>query len=156
MPDVNTEEKEVKLEKLSECALIQVWGMHVEFRCYIDLMSPKCKMKKVYIYFLYIVIRLSHLGLDKKSNSKWNVDHWCDISKNFGIRASENFLFHESHEKSGKYYKNQLFRALEINQNLGAIQGTFSQEKGLNLVRTTSLWHFKVPCVLFCHSSSLV
>jgi len=81
MPGVNIEEKEIKLEKLSEmCTYPSIRNVCQTKVLHFVLNSPKCKLKKllklyfkenehksasnsnkICMYFLYIVIRLSHL-----------------------------------------------------------------------------------------------
>lgn len=68
-------------------------------------------------------------AVNKRDTAPILIDPQRDVSKNCGVRASENFLLHKSHEKTDKHCQNQLSRTLEINQSLGAIQGTFIQEK---------------------------
>ena len=81
MPGVNIEEKEIKLEKLSEmCTYPSIRNVCQTKVLHFVLNSPECKLKKllqlyfkenehksasnsnkICMYFLYIVIRLSHL-----------------------------------------------------------------------------------------------
>lgn len=84
MPGVNIEEKEIKLEKLSEiCTYPSIRNVCQTKVLHSVWNSPKCKLKKllklyfkenehksasnsnkICMYFLYIVFRLSHLRVD--------------------------------------------------------------------------------------------
>ena len=55
-----------------------------------------------------------------------------------GVKISKNSLFHKSKENIGNIVRINLFRTLEINQRLAAIQGMFKK----NLVRRASIVAF--------------
>lgn len=64
-----------------------------------------------------------------------------DVSENVRAKTSEMSCLYTSKREIGKNGQNQFFfRALEINQKLEAVQGTFIQKRCLNLGKNNKLY----------------